>query len=62
MTDDLCDSDRAWWSQHEHPESEAVREGWLAPPVLAGGGPPPRQPVMTLRGLVQDLQQDREGR
>ena len=42
--------------------AEAVREGWLAPPVLAGGSPPPRKPVMALRDLLQELQQDREGR
>jgi hypothetical protein len=42
--------------------AEAVRNGWLAPPVLAGSDPPPRKPVMTLRDLMQDLQQDREGR
>jgi len=40
--------------------AEAVREGWLAPPVLAGSGAPPRKPVMTLRELMQDLQQDRD--
>jgi antitoxin (DNA-binding transcriptional repressor) of toxin-antitoxin stability system len=42
--------------------AEAVREGWLTPPALTGGGPPPRRPVMTLRQLMQDLQQDREDR
>jgi len=42
--------------------AEAVREGWLAPPTLAGSDPPPRKPVMTLRQLMQDLQQDRDGR
>jgi antitoxin (DNA-binding transcriptional repressor) of toxin-antitoxin stability system len=42
--------------------AEAVREGWLTPPVLAGSGPPPRKPVMALRELMQDLQQDREDR
>jgi antitoxin (DNA-binding transcriptional repressor) of toxin-antitoxin stability system len=25
--------------------AEAVREGWLTPPVLAGSDPPPRRPV-----------------
>jgi len=39
--------------------AEAVREGWLAPPLLASG-PPPRKPVMTLGDLMQDLQRDRE--
>jgi antitoxin (DNA-binding transcriptional repressor) of toxin-antitoxin stability system len=42
--------------------AEAVRQGWLTPPVLAGGGPPPRKPVMALRDLMQDLQLDREDR
>ena len=36
--------------------AEAVRD------VLAGGGPPPRKPVIALRDLIQDLQQDREDR
>jgi antitoxin (DNA-binding transcriptional repressor) of toxin-antitoxin stability system len=40
--------------------AEAVREGWLAPPVHAGSGPPPRKPVMAFRDLMQDVQQDRE--
>ena len=40
--------------------AEAVREGWLTPPVLAGSDHPPRQPVMTLRELMHDLQQGRE--
>ena len=42
--------------------AEAVREGWLTPPVLAGGGPPPRKPVMTLHELMHGLQRDREDR
>jgi hypothetical protein len=42
--------------------AEAVREGWLASPLRAGSGPPPRKPVMTLRDLMQDLQRDREDR
>jgi antitoxin (DNA-binding transcriptional repressor) of toxin-antitoxin stability system len=42
--------------------AEAVREGWLTPPVLSSGDPPPRKPVMALRDLMQDLQQDREDR
>ncbi len=42
--------------------AEAVRKGWLAPPLLAGTNPPPRKPVMTLRDLMQDLQRDREDR
>ena len=42
--------------------AEAVREGWLTPPVLAAGGPPPRKPVTTFRELMQELQCDREDR
>ena len=42
--------------------AEPVREGWLAPPLLAGSDPPSRKPVMTLRELMQDLQHDREDR
>jgi antitoxin (DNA-binding transcriptional repressor) of toxin-antitoxin stability system len=40
--------------------AEMVSEGWLTPPVLAGTDPPPRKPVMTLRDLMQAMQQDRE--
>ena len=42
--------------------TEAIREGWLAPSVLAGSGAPPRKPIMALRDLMQDLLQDREDR
>jgi antitoxin (DNA-binding transcriptional repressor) of toxin-antitoxin stability system len=42
--------------------AEAVREGWLAPPLLAGSKSLPRKPVMTLRDLMRDLQRDRDDR
>jgi len=42
--------------------AEAVREGWLTPPVLTGGEPPPRHPTTTLQELMGDLQRDREER
>jgi antitoxin (DNA-binding transcriptional repressor) of toxin-antitoxin stability system len=42
--------------------TEAVREGWLRPPVLVGGGPPPRKPAATFRALMQELEHDREDR
>jgi hypothetical protein len=42
--------------------AEAVREGWLAPPLLSSSDPPPRIPVMTLPDLMQDLEQDRDDR
>lgn len=41
--------------------AEAVREGWLRPPTLAGGIPP-RRPIMPFRDLMADLQDDREDR
>jgi antitoxin (DNA-binding transcriptional repressor) of toxin-antitoxin stability system len=42
--------------------ADAVRAGWLTPPVLAGHGPPPRKPIMPFRHLMTQLQQDREDR
>ena len=42
--------------------TEAIREGWLAPSVLAGSGAPPRKPIMALRDFMQDVLQDREDR
>jgi antitoxin (DNA-binding transcriptional repressor) of toxin-antitoxin stability system len=42
--------------------AEAVREGWVTPPMLVGAGPPPRKPVMKLRDLLKDLESAREDR
>ena len=42
--------------------AEAVREGWLSPPVLPASGPPPRKPVMSFDDLMADLARDREDR
>ena len=42
--------------------AEAVREGWITPPALPPGGPPPRKPVMALRELLQELETDRRDR
>ena len=44
--------------------AEAVREGWITPPSIAGAaaGPPPRKPVMGFEDLMGDLQHDRDGR
>jgi antitoxin (DNA-binding transcriptional repressor) of toxin-antitoxin stability system len=39
--------------------AEAVRNGWLRPPLLAGGAPPPRQPVAPLAELLAELDADR---
>lgn len=41
--------------------ADAVREGWLKPPVLAGG-PPPRKPVAPFHDLMRELRQDRDDR
>lgn len=42
--------------------AEAVRRGWITPPVLSGTDPPPRQPVTTLHQLLRELAQDRADR
>ena len=42
--------------------AEAVRRGWVTPPILPAGGTPPRKPVMKLRDLLQELGRDREDR
>ncbi len=42
--------------------AEAVRRGWITPPALPAGGPPPRKPVMSIRDLLRELEQDREDR
>ncbi len=42
--------------------AEAVRRGWITPPVLPPGSPPPRKPVMSLRALLHEVARDREDR
>lgn len=42
--------------------ADAVRQGWVTPPVTAGGPPPVRKPVMSFRDLMNGLRQDREDR
>ena len=43
--------------------AEAVRKGWLRPPVLtAAAGIPPRLPVAKLRQLLAELAEDRADR
>lgn len=42
--------------------AEAVREGWVAPPALAGEGVPPRQPVATFDELMAEIGRDRADR
>ncbi len=42
--------------------AEAVRKGWLTPPVLPAGEPPPPIPVVPLRDLLAELEGDRSER
>jgi antitoxin (DNA-binding transcriptional repressor) of toxin-antitoxin stability system len=42
--------------------AEAVRRGWVTPPALPAAGPPPRKPVMSVRKLLRELDQDRSER
>jgi len=42
--------------------AEAVRAGWLRPPVLPASGEPPRDPVAPLAELLRELDRDREER
>jgi antitoxin (DNA-binding transcriptional repressor) of toxin-antitoxin stability system len=42
--------------------AEAVRSGWLKPPILRDGQPPPRIPVAPAAELLSELARDREER
>lgn len=43
--------------------ADAVRSGWLKPPMLPGKGPPPRgKPIMTLEEILRDLDESRADR
>ena len=42
--------------------ADAVRRGWLRPPLLLGAGAPPRAPVATLADLLSELASDRTDR
>jgi antitoxin (DNA-binding transcriptional repressor) of toxin-antitoxin stability system len=42
--------------------AEAVRQGWLTPPVGGGGSVPSGAPVAPLRELVAELRGDRDTR
>ena len=39
--------------------AEAVRQGWITPPVLPAVGVPPRKPVTSFRNLLRELERDR---
>jgi antitoxin (DNA-binding transcriptional repressor) of toxin-antitoxin stability system len=42
--------------------AEAVREGWLTPPLVGAGPPPAGAPVATLAVLLEELRRDRDRR
>lgn len=42
--------------------AQAVREGWITPPVFAPGEVPPRQPVASFDETMRDLQRSRDER
>ena len=42
--------------------ADAVRNGWLRPPLLPAQGAPPRQPVAPLAELLGELDEDRADR
>lgn len=42
--------------------AEAVRAGWLTPPAMRDGEPPPRLPVMSAGKLLAELADDRADR
>jgi antitoxin (DNA-binding transcriptional repressor) of toxin-antitoxin stability system len=42
--------------------AEAIRKGWLAPPLLVREGPPPSNPVAPFNDLMRDLNDSREDR
>jgi antitoxin (DNA-binding transcriptional repressor) of toxin-antitoxin stability system len=42
--------------------ADAVRNGWLRPPSLRDGAPPPRLPVATSAELLGELARDRGDR
>jgi len=42
--------------------ADAVRQGWLTPPLMPGSGIPPRGPVTSLQVLLDELAQDRADR
>ncbi|MGD2151896.1 MAG: hypothetical protein PVG79_01430 [Gemmatimonadales bacterium] len=42
--------------------SEAVRKGWLSPPLVVAEEPPPYLPVAPLSQILAELDEDREER
>ncbi len=42
--------------------ADAVREGWLTPPLMVAEGAPPYQPVAPLSEILAELEEDRGDR
>lgn len=42
--------------------ADAVRHGWLSPPLVSPDGPPPRYPIAPLEELLRELDEDRADR
>jgi len=42
--------------------ADAVRNGWLRPPVLHSDDPPPRMPVSKFKAIMKELETDRRDR
>ena len=42
--------------------AEAIRNGWVTPPLTVDSRPPPRLPVMSLRTLLEELDRARGDR
>ncbi len=42
--------------------ADAVRQGWLTPPTIGPGDPPPAVPVTSLSEVMAELDQDRGDR
>ena len=42
--------------------AEAVRQGWLTPPLIGQVGDVPRRPILPLATLLEDLGRDRADR
>jgi antitoxin (DNA-binding transcriptional repressor) of toxin-antitoxin stability system len=42
--------------------AEATRKGWITPPAIPVGGPPPRRPVADRETLLRELAADRGDR
>lgn len=42
--------------------ADAVRDGWLQPPLMAAGPLPPRRPIARLNDLLDELRADRGDR